>query len=57
MERELIEAAVLRNPDLKNKHYNKRLPFKIIGVPLGTQAHARGKKGAAGWVSRMLRND
>lgn len=55
MEQQLVKAAALKNPNLINKHYNKPLPFEIIGVPLGAQNHPRAKKGSAAWMWRMLR--
>lgn len=59
MERELIKLAAIRNPRLMNKHHNKPSTFQIIGVPLGAQCHprARGQRGAAAWLSAMLRSD
>jgi len=54
MEQELIDWAAHRNHDLMNTQHIPRLTFRIEGLPLSAQSHARAKKGPAAKVAKML---
>ena len=54
MEQELIAWAAHRNHELMNTQHRPRFTFRIEGLPLSAQSHARAKKGPAAKVAKML---